>query len=138
MTTFTLKTPATLGTLAAPVTVKALQITSIRFTTTPGLAQVGSGELDITLTETTNGWQNAVSYQDTSVLAFFAQAAPATPAGATVEDVMCGLIFAKLIADGKLPAGTLTTSPLDTATDVAPTAATPTGTVTTAPATTAP
>jgi hypothetical protein len=106
-TTFTLTTPVTVGDLSNPRTVTALAITSIWFTVTPDLAQIGTGELDITLTEPTNGWQETISYRDASVLAFFAQIAPPPPAGATVEDVMCSLLFAKLIADGKLPAGTL-------------------------------
>jgi hypothetical protein len=107
-TIYTLTTPVTLGGLGSPVTVAALAITSVWFTTTPALAQIGTGELDITLTETTNGWQEVVNYRNASVLTFFAQVAPAPPAGATVEDVMCGLLFTKLIADGKLPPGTIT------------------------------
>ena len=109
MTTFMLAVPAQVGNLGSPVTVAALRITSIWFTTTPALAPIGTGELDITLTETTSGWQETVSYKDASVLAFFAQAAPPPPAGVTVEDVMCQLLFAKLIADGKLPPGTVST-----------------------------
>jgi hypothetical protein len=113
VTTYTLTTPVTLGALANPITVAALAITSIRFTSTPALAPGGTGELDITVTETTNGWQETVSYKDASVLSFFAQAAPAPQTGATVEDIMCGLLFAKLIADGQLPPGVVSTTGVD-------------------------
>lgn len=129
-TTFTLATPATVGDLSNPRTVTALKITSIWFTSTPDLAPTGTGELDITLTETSNGWQETIAYKDASVISFFAQAAPAPPSGGTVEDVMCGLLFDKLIADGKLPAGTLTTvatptTEAETTTSISSDAATP-------------
>lgn len=109
-TVFTLTNPVTTGPLSAPVTVAALEVTGVFFTTTPALAPIGTGELSVTLTETTCGWQEKIQYQDASVLAFFAQLAPTPAAGATFEDVMASAIFAKLIADGKLPAGTVTTS----------------------------
>jgi hypothetical protein len=106
-TVFTLTTPVAVGNLSNPRTIAALAITSIWFTTTPDMAQLGTGELDITLTETKNGWQETITYKDASVLTFFAQTAPAYPNGSSVEDIICGLLFAKLIADGKLPAGVL-------------------------------
>lgn len=108
-TVFTLTTPVTVGDLSNPRIVTALAITSIWFTTTPDLAPGGTGELDITLTETTNGWQETITYRDASVLAFFGQPAPTLPSGATYEDVMAGAVFSKLIADGKLPPGTVAT-----------------------------
>jgi hypothetical protein len=77
---------------------------------TPALARIGTGELSVTLTETTCGWQEKIQYQDASVLAFFSQLAPTPAVGATFEDVRASAIFSKLIADGKLPAGTVTTS----------------------------
>ena len=107
---FTLETPVNVGTLTDPVTVSALRVTSVWFSTTPQLAPIGAAELDITLTETTNGWQETITYKDASVLEFFAQSAPTPPAGATYEDVMAAAVFSKLIADGKLPAGTLSSA----------------------------
>jgi hypothetical protein len=109
-TIFTLSTPANVGTLGAPVVVSALKITSIWFTSTPAMAPLGTGELNVTLTETTNGWQETIRYQDSTVIAFFGQAAPTPPTGATYQDVMSSAVFTKLIADGKLPAGTVTTA----------------------------
>jgi hypothetical protein len=106
-TIFTLATPMQVG-LTDDRIVRALVISSIWFSNTPQLGAAGTGELEITLTETTNGYQTTITYGDASVIEFFNQAAPA--AGATVQDVMSGLLFNKLIADGKLPPGTLTTT----------------------------
>lgn len=110
MVTFKLTTPVNVGTLTAPISVSALAVTGVTFSTTPALAQVGTGELNVTLTDTLSGWQETVQYRDASVLAFFAQPAPAVPDGATMQDVMSQLVLSKLIADGKLPAGTVTTA----------------------------
>lgn len=108
MVTFTLTTPVQAG-LNDSRTVASLQLTGIAFTSTPDLAQTGTGQMTIALTEPANGFQMAVPYKDASVLAFFAQTAPTPASGATVQDVMSQLVFAKLIADGKLPAGSITT-----------------------------
>ena len=56
-TTYKLTTPINLGTLTSPTVVNELKITSLWMTTTPGLAPLGSGEVEVTLTETTSGWQ---------------------------------------------------------------------------------
>jgi hypothetical protein len=109
--TFTLTTPVNVGTLTSPVNVSSLAITAVSFSTTPALAPLGTAELSITLTDPVSGWQETIDYQDASVLAFFAQAAPTPAAGATMEDVMASAVFGKLIADGKLPAGSLSTTP---------------------------
>lgn len=110
MTSFKLTTPANVGTLTSPIAVSTLAVTAVVFSTTPGLAPAGTGELKVTITDTASGWQETIQYQDASVLAFFAQAAPAPTAGATMQDVMSQAIFAKLVADGKLPAGTVVTA----------------------------
>jgi hypothetical protein len=111
MTTFTLTTPTNVGTLTVPVVVSSLNITALMYTTTPALAPLGTAQLSVTITDPASGWQETISYQDASVLAFFSQLAPTTlPAGTTLDDVMCQLTFAKLIADGKLPSGTVTTA----------------------------
>ncbi len=110
MVTFTLTAPAIVGSLGNQVTIAALQITGFWWTTTPALAQIGTGEMEITLTETTNGWQETISYQDATVLTFMAQA---TANGAVMGDALNAAIFAKLIADQKIPAGTLSTTPTD-------------------------
>jgi hypothetical protein len=110
MTTFTLTTPVNVGTLTAPVNVSSLNITGVNFTTKPSLAPIGAGELDVVLTDPVSGWQETISYQDATVLAFLAQAATAPASGATLQDALAAAVFAKLVADGKLPAGTVTTS----------------------------
>jgi hypothetical protein len=109
-TIFTLTTPANVGTLGSPVVVSALAVTSVFFTSTPAMAPLGTGQLNVTLTETTSGWQETIRYQDATVIAFFGQAAPTPAAGATYQDVMSAAVFSKLIADGKLPPGTVTTT----------------------------
>jgi hypothetical protein len=109
MTTFTLTTPVTVGDLNNPRTVTALAITSVWYTSTPDLALGGTGELDITLTETTTGWQETITYRDSSMLDMW-NAVVTAPAGQTLGDTIAQAIFAKLIADSKLPAGTLSTT----------------------------
>jgi hypothetical protein len=95
--------------MAAPVTVTSFQVTGIHFSTTPRLAQLGAGELVITLTDPNTGWQEKINYKDTSVPMFWATATTAA-ASATVGDVIGQAVFQKLIADGNLPPGTLSTT----------------------------
>ena len=109
MVLFVLTHPQNVGTLAAPINVASLRVTALTFSMTPALAPLGTGQLSVTLTDPASGWQETIDYQDASVRAFFAQTAPIPPSPITVEDVMAQLVFAKLIADGKLPAGSLAT-----------------------------
>jgi hypothetical protein len=104
MVIFTLDTPTTVGTLANQITVSALGMTAIRVSSTPALAPMGSGEMEIILTETTNGWQTAISYQDASV---FDLLEASIDAGASMGSTLASTIFAKLVADGKLPPGSI-------------------------------
>jgi len=107
-TTFTLTTPATVGSMTSPITVASLQLTTLSYSSTPALAQIGTGTLSITLTDPVSGWQETINYQDNSVLTLWSEAQ--TPAAGTeLGDIMATAIFAKLIADGKLPPGTLNT-----------------------------
>jgi hypothetical protein len=110
MIAFTLSTPVNVGTLTNPVVVSSLNVTGVWFSTTPAIAPLGAAELEITLTDPATGWQETVTYNDASVVAFFQTPAPAPPTGATYEDVMATAVFTKLIADGKLPAGTVQTA----------------------------
>lgn len=105
MITFKLTTPVNVGTLTTPISVSSLAVTGVTFSTTPALAQVGTAELAVTLTDTVSGWQETVRYLDASVVTFFSQPAPTPPAGATMQDVMAAAIFGKLLADGALGAG---------------------------------
>jgi hypothetical protein len=95
--TFTLSTPLTFGTLASPVTVSSLRLTNINLATTPELAPAGTGTLTLTLTDPESGAQETVIYRDASVLDLWQ----------TIGDDVSKAVFAKLIADNKLPAGTL-------------------------------
>lgn len=109
VTVFKLETPANVGTLTVPISVSSLAVTGVTFSTTPALAPIGVGELKVTLTDTESGWQETIRYQDASVLAFFEQAAPTPASGETMHDIMSRAIFIKLVADGKVPAGTIAT-----------------------------
>lgn len=97
MTTFTLTAPVTLGSLANPINISSLRVTGINLSTTPELAQLGTGTLTLTLTDPASGAQEQFTYQDASVLDLWQ----------TIGDDVSKAVFAKLIADNKLPAGTL-------------------------------
>jgi hypothetical protein len=79
----------------------------------------------LTLTDPKTGAQESISYQDASVLAMWK----------TIGDTIAQAVFAKLIADGKLPAGTLATvadpAPVTTVVSTPTTGTTTTGTTTT-------
>jgi hypothetical protein len=109
MITFTLTAPVTLGSMSSPITVASLQLTSVAYSSTPPLAQIGTGTLSVTLTDPVSGYQETINYSDASALALWSAAA-AVPAGQSLGDTIAQAVFAKLIADGKLPAGTLSTA----------------------------
>ncbi len=109
MLTFTLNTPVNVGGIGSQVTVKALQVTGITSSLTPPLAQIGTGILAVTLTEPNTGWQQTFNYQDDSVPALWT-GAQSPAANTALGDIVAAAIFAKLVADGKLPAGTVTTA----------------------------
>jgi hypothetical protein len=96
-TTFTLAAPITVGTLANSVSISSLQLTNINLATTPDLAPLGTGTLTLTLTDPASGAQETITYRDASVLDLWQ----------TIGDEVSKAVFAKLIADAKLPAGTL-------------------------------
>ncbi len=107
MITFTLATPFQVGTMTKPVTVSALQVTGMNFTKTPALAQLGTGLLAITLTDPVSGWQEQITYQDATIPTIFQFAIASADVGVTVEDTIAKMLLAKLVADSKLPAGTI-------------------------------
>lgn len=96
-TTFTLTAPLTIGTLSSPITISSLQLTNINLATTPELAPLGTGTLTLTLTDPKSGAQETIKYADASVLTLWA----------SIESAVSQAVFAKLIAEGKLPAGVL-------------------------------
>jgi hypothetical protein len=131
MVTYTLTTPLTVGTLSSSQTITSLQLTTIAYTSTPALALIGTGVLQLILTDPTSGAQETINYQDASVLAFWAKTV-STTATEELGDIISSAVFEKLIADGKLPAGTLTTITFATSstTSLTGTAITLTATVT--------
>ncbi len=106
MTTYTLSTPTTVGGIGSQITVSSFQLTSISYSSTPELAPISTGTLTITLTDPSSGYQETINYQDASVLVLWSQAL--SPAANTqLGDIIAGAVFAKLVADGKLPPGSL-------------------------------
>ena len=136
MTTYTFTTPQTVGSLGNQITVSSLELTGFWFTSTPALGALGTGGLELTLTDPSSGWQETVTYSDASVLSFWASV-PSVSSG-ELGDVVAQAVFAKLVADGKLPAGTVSVtvaSTTSTTDDTTSTTSTSTDT-TTAEATT--
>jgi hypothetical protein len=107
MKTYTFTTPLQIATgLSTSLTIKSVQVTAMNYNQTPNLAQLGTGLLDITLTDPDTGWQETISYRDASVLTFW-QSAVTPVQGDTFEDLAAIALFDKLVADNKLPAGTV-------------------------------
>ena len=109
MVNFTLTPAVTVGSLSSQVTVSSLEITAVSWSSTPELAPLGAGDLEITLTDPVSRFQETIGYQDASVNAFVA-AGVNPSAGESLGDLVAAAIFAKLIADGKLPPGTVSNS----------------------------
>jgi len=108
MKTYTFATPLQITSgLGGSTTLKSVQVTAMTYNQTPALAQIGTGELDITLTDPDTGWQETISYRDASVLTFWQTEITAAQDGTTLQDAASEILIAKLVADGKLPAGTL-------------------------------
>jgi hypothetical protein len=107
--TFTLATPVNVGSLNQPLTVSSLQLTGLLYTSTPMLAPIGTGDLQVTLTDPVSGAQETINYQDATVLSLW-ETVPTPTSGQQLGDIVAQTVFAKLIADGKLPAGTLSAS----------------------------
>lgn len=112
MVTYTLTTPVSAGTISKPVTIKSLQVTSIWWTSTPVLAPIGAQEMKITLTDPASGWQEIVAYKDATVAPMWTASVTAT--AESLADVVATAVLNKLIADKKLPSGTISTSPATT------------------------
>lgn len=109
MQTYTFTTPLTISTgLSDSITVKSVQLTAINISTTPELAQIGTGTMSVTLTDPATGYQEVISYSDASVITFWQATAPTPATGDQNQDVVAKAVFAKLISDNKLPGGTLT------------------------------
>jgi len=108
MVTCTFATPMNVGSITKPLSVSSVIVTEVSFSSTPQLAPIGTGELDVTLTDPVSGWQEEISYQDASVIDLW-NSTPTIAAGTKWGDMIAQTIFAKLIADGNLPASTVAT-----------------------------
>ncbi len=97
-TTFALTAPVSVGGISSPLSVAALQLTGVGLTTKPSVAPVGTGVLVLTLTDPVSGWQETVQYADDTVITLWQQ----------IGDAVAAAVFAKLTADGKIPAGVVT------------------------------
>ncbi len=91
---YTLTTPQTVGDLSKPILIDKLQLYSISLT-----AGDARPTLSIVLIHVASGYQVNVVYSDATVMTFW----NAINAG----NALTQAAFQKLIADGKLPAGTL-------------------------------
>ena len=104
MVIYTLSTPLQVGTMQKPVTVKALQVTAVWWSSTPALAPLGTQELKVTLTGD-SGWQETIGYRDATVGPFWTSSV--TVNAQSLADVVATAVLNKLIADKKIPAGTI-------------------------------
>lgn len=96
---YTLTNPITVGDLSNLVTIDKLEVASFSMNFEPCLSDNGTAVLSVVLVHRASGYKMNVVYQDASALTFWQQHS------ATLESDA----FAKLIADGKLPAGTVST-----------------------------
>lgn len=115
MITYTLNAPFSTGTFERPQTITTIQIASVRVSTTPVTRPLpfGSAELDIVVIDQSpaaNGWSQMFSYEDPSIVDWWNSVQSTSAEGTTVKDIVDNAVFTKLIADGKLPAGTVTNS----------------------------
>lgn len=92
--TYTLATPVTVGDFLNPVVVDKLQLYSISLT-----AGDAKPTLSVVLIHVASGYQINLVYTDATVMTFW----NAINAG----NALTRAAFQKLVADGKLPAGTL-------------------------------
>jgi len=112
MQIYTFTNPLTMGGMSAPLTVKSLQITGFACGAFPGAAKVAA--LSITLTDPGSGFQTVVLYQDSTVPAFWNAITSTPDSGDTLQDTITKAIFAKLMADGRVPPGTLSAQAVST------------------------
>jgi hypothetical protein len=97
---YTLNTPITVGDLTSPITVDKLELASISINFEPIYGDKGMAYLSIVLVHRASGYKVNLVYGDATALAFW-------NALNTAGSVVTKAVFAKLTADGKLPAGTL-------------------------------
>lgn len=97
---YTLTNPVTVGDLSNPITVDKLEVASFSMNFEPTLSDNGTAVLSVVLVHRASGYTMNIVYRDASALSFWQNHS------ATLETD----IFAKLVADSKLPAGTVNTT----------------------------
>ena len=93
---YKLNTPATVGDLTNPLTIDEFELHSISMTFDPQ-----NPVLSVVLEHKASGWKHVVTYTDSTAVEFWARAYN------DEFDFLHGAVLKKLIADGKLPLGTL-------------------------------
>lgn len=94
---YTLNPPITVGDFANSITVNSLKLVSISINYEDVYTKNGTAILSICLADPTTGYPMNIVYQDASALQM----------AQTIEAQIGAELFQKLIADSKLPAGTL-------------------------------
>jgi hypothetical protein len=94
---FALATPLTIGDLQHQITIDKLEIASVSLNFEPMYSDKGVAVLSVVLVHRPSGHKVNIVYEDASALTFWQ----------THEAGLATAIFEKLIADGKLPAGSL-------------------------------
>lgn len=97
---YTLTTPITVGDFSNSITIKSLKLTSISLNFEDAYSKQGTAILSICLVDPDTGYPVNVVYQDPSALT----------TAQTIEGQIGEELFQKMIADSKLPPGTLTTT----------------------------
>jgi hypothetical protein len=98
--TFTLSTPIQVGDLTNPILIDKLELSSVSFNFEPERSSQGTAILSVVLVHRPSGYKHNVVYDDSSALEFWKHIEQE-------EEVISKEVLGKLIADGKLPAGTL-------------------------------
>jgi len=86
--------------LTNPITVNALELSAVSLNFEPERSSNGVAILSIVLVHRASGYKFNIVYNDATALAFWT-------ALNTASSVVTKAVFAKLTADGKVPAGTL-------------------------------
>jgi hypothetical protein len=94
---YTLNPPIQVGDLTKAITVSSLKLVSVAINYEDAYTKNGKAVLSICLADPISGYPLNVVYEDASALDM----------ARTIEGQVGAELFQKLIADGKLPAGTL-------------------------------
>jgi hypothetical protein len=113
MVTYNLATPFTIpsSSLSTFITVTSLVIARVYYSNTPDMAPIGASDLEVTVKDPVSGWvynaDHPFVYQDTTVSEAWSTPLTLADGQTTVVpgDLIDTILFSKLAADGKIPAG---------------------------------